>query len=189
MTRDQIIEIQERIRTAADGFWGPKSVRACERHLRGMMPKPNPWPTPDEQSMRAYYGQSGDEKALTYIDVRGLGVQYIDADVSRIRCHHQVAESLLRVIKRIADSPHRGILEHYAGCYLNRPMRGGTRPSKHSWGVAIDLWPAENSLHRHWPTKALMPLGVMEIFAAEGWTPAGAFWGRDAMHFEATQPV
>lgn len=189
MTRDQIIEIQERIGTIADGFWGPKSARACERHLRSIMPKPNPWPTPDDRSMREFYGQPGDEGNLTFIDVRGLGVKYIDADVSRIRCHHRVAESLLRIIQRMADSPHRWILAHYAGCYVNRPMRGGTRPSKHAYGCAIDLWPSKNTLRRHWPTKAMMPLGVMEIFASEGWTSAGAFWGRDAMHVEATEPV
>jgi hypothetical protein len=27
----------------------------------------------------------------------------------------------------------------------------------------------------------------MEEFAKEGWLAAGAFWGRDAMHFQATQ--
>jgi hypothetical protein len=32
-----------------------------------------------------------------------------------------------------------------------------------------------------------MPLDVMEIFAREGWLAAGAFWGRDSMHMQATQ--
>jgi hypothetical protein len=31
-----------------------------------------------------------------------------------------------------------------------------------------------------------MPFGVMEIFAREGWKAAGAFWGRDSMHLEAS---
>jgi hypothetical protein len=30
----------------------------------------------------------------------------------------------------IADSQHRWILAHYAGCYNNRPMRGGTAPEQ-----------------------------------------------------------
>jgi hypothetical protein len=33
-----------------------------------------------------------------------------------------------------------------------------------------------------------MPLEVMEMFAQEGWLSAGAFWGRDAMHSQATKP-
>jgi hypothetical protein len=32
-----------------------------------------------------------------------------------------------------------------------------------------------------------MPLEIMEAFAREGWLAAGAFWGRDAMHFQATR--
>jgi hypothetical protein len=188
MTRDQIITLQERIGTQADGFWGRKSVRACEEHLLHMMPKPNPWPKSDDRSMRAFYGRPGDEDNLSFIDVSGLGVEYLGKPVTRIRCHKKVADSLLKVLTNISNSPFKWVLAQYAGCYNNRPMRNGLRPSKHSWGAAIDLWPAENSLHRHWPTKALMPLGVMEAFASEGWTPAGAFWSRDAMHFEATQP-
>jgi hypothetical protein len=37
-----------------------------------------------------------------------------------------------------------------------------------------------------WPTKATMPFEVIEIFAREGWTSGGAYWGYDAMHFQAT---
>jgi hypothetical protein len=32
-----------------------------------------------------------------------------------------------------------------------------------------------------------MPLEVMEAFAREGWLSAGAFWGRDSMHAQASQ--
>jgi hypothetical protein len=32
-----------------------------------------------------------------------------------------------------------------------------------------------------------MPIEVMEAFARQGFKPAGAFWGRDAMHMEATR--
>jgi hypothetical protein len=33
-----------------------------------------------------------------------------------------------------------------------------------------------------------MPFEVMEIFAKHGFLSAGAFWGYDAMHFEAIRP-
>jgi hypothetical protein len=49
------------------------------------------------------------------------------------------------------------------------------------------LRPLTNGNHAHWPLTADMPLVVMEEFAREGWLSAGAFWGRDAMHFQATQ--
>jgi hypothetical protein len=65
-------------------------------------------------------------------------------------------------------------------------MRNGTLPSLHARGAAIDLDPDDNGLHIPWPVRATMPIEVMEAFAREGWKPAGAFWSRDAMHFEAT---
>jgi hypothetical protein len=128
MTRDQIITLQERIGTQADGFWGRKSVRACEEHLLHMMPKPNPWPKSDDRSMRAFYGRPGDEDNLSFIDVSGLGVEYLGKPVTRIRCHKKVADSLLKVLTDISNSPFKWVLAQYAGCYNNRPMRNGLRP-------------------------------------------------------------
>ncbi len=78
-----------------------------------------------------------------------------------------------RILRRISDSPHRGIFAKYAGCYNPRSMRGGNRPSKHSWGAAIDLDPDHNGLKTSWPVAATMPIEVMEEFAREGWIGLG----------------
>jgi hypothetical protein len=32
-----------------------------------------------------------------------------------------------------------------------------------------------------------MPIEAMEAFARVGWLAAGAFWNRDAMHYETTR--
>jgi hypothetical protein len=53
-------------------------------------------------------------------------------------------------------------------------------------GAAIDLDPDNNGNLQSWPHAASMPFEVMEIFAQEGWLAAGAFWGHDAMHAQAT---
>ena len=66
-------------------------------------------------------------------------------------------------------------------------MRGGSLPSLHARGAAVDLDPDHNGNGTSWPTRAIMPLEVMEEFAKEGWLAAGAFWGRDSMHMQATQ--
>jgi hypothetical protein len=108
--------------------------------------------------------------------------------VNRIRCHKKVAASLKKVLQEISASPFAYVLKEYAGVYNFRPMRGGSRYSKHAWGVAIDLDPNKNGLHQNWPESASMPFGVIEIFAKHGWLSAGAFWNRDSMHFEATKP-
>ena len=189
MTAAEIKTMQIRINAKPDGEWGPKSSAACQGYLSALMPSPNPWPEPDEESLSKYYGDAGDEDYLVRLPVGGLGVAYDGQPVSKngIRCHKRVAHSLGKVLTAIAASPHRGVLAHYAGCYNFRPMRGGTRPSTHARGIAIDLAPAWNGNATPWPAKATMPLAVMEQFAREGWLPAGAFWGRDAMHFQATR--
>jgi hypothetical protein len=188
MSPRQIVELQERVGTTPDGFWGPRSAEACRQHLFAMMPRPSPWPAADDKSMRSRYGAPNDEKNLTRIDVTGLGIKYQGQPVRSLHCHRLVAASLLSILREIASGPHASVLGQYAGCYAPRNMRGGSRPSKHAWGVAVDLDPDNNGLRMAWPTGSKMPLDVMEVFARHGWTSAGAFWGRDAMHFEAVQP-
>ena len=186
MKTHEIQEMQKRIGVTPDGFWGPKSIAACQKHLRGMMPLTNPWPKSDQKSLTAFYGAPGDTTKHTQINVAGLGVKYDGAAVARITCHERVAASLLRVIKRLSTL-HPEVLAEFAGCYNNRAMRGGSLPSLHARAAAVDFMPGSNGNRSSWPTASTMPLTVMEEFSREGWLSAGAFWGRDAMHFQATQ--
>lgn len=187
MTTAEIKEIQEKVGTVVDGFWGPKSIAATQKHLRSLMPSPNPWPATSQAALTAFYGVPGDESKLVNLDVSDLGIHYLrDSKVRTIRCHRKVAKSLRRVLESLQKT-HPLILMDYAGCFNNRAMRGGSLPSLHARGAAIDFCPATNGNQTHWPTRATMPLEVMEAFAREGWLPAGAFWSRDAMHMQATR--
>lgn len=187
MTRAHIIAMQDRIGTTPDGFWGPKSIIACQRHLRALMPKDANWPGTSQPALQGFYGSPGDESKLVNLDVQGLGVRYDGKPVRSIRCHAKVADSLRRVLEDIAGGPHAAILAEYAGVFNNRPMRGGSLPSLHARGAAIDLAPDTNRLWQSWPISATMPLEVMESFAREGWVGLGWVIGRDAMHFQATR--
>ena len=186
MTRDRIKKIQSTIGATVDGFWGPRSIAACQRHLRSLMPADANWPSPSQESLQGFYGSAGDESKLVAVNVEGLGLRYDGKPVKSIRCHDRVADSLKRVLTALSKS-HPDILAQYAGVYNNRPMRGGSLPSLHARGAAIDLAADTNRLSQSWPVSADMPFEVMETFAREGWTPAGAFWGRDAMHFQAAR--
>lgn len=186
MNAQQIKDIQARIGTTPDGFWGPKSIAACQRHLRSLMPANNPWPNTSQASLTAFYGPAGDESRLTRFDLP-RGTLYDGQIVRHTRANERCFESLSRVLQAIAESPDRDILKEFAGVYYNRPMRGGSLPSLHARGAAIDLAPSTNGNKTSWPVKATMPLSVMEAFAREGWLAAGAFWGRDAMHFQSTK--
>jgi hypothetical protein len=186
MTRDRIKSIQIKIGVEVDGFWGPKSIAACQSYLRSLMPAESNWPRPSQESLQGFYGSPGDELKLVSVNVEGLGLKYDGKPVKSLRCHDKVADSLKRALESLAKS-HPDILAQYAGVYNNRTMRGGSLPSLHARGAAIDLAADTNRLSQSWPVSATMPLEVMEAFAREGWVAAGAFWGRDAMHFQATQ--
>lgn len=195
MTREQIIATQKRVGTVPDGFWGPKSVAAAQKHLLAMMPKPNPFPV--QSGVENFYGRHGVPNGYTppmKLIKLPFTIYYGSTSVKTLRPHVKCADSLLAVFERLAKAfpttalrRAAGILT-YDGLYNPRKMRGGSAWSMHSWAIAIDLNADKNGNTTHWPTKAVMPIEVMECFAREGWTAAGAFWSRDAMHMQATRP-
>lgn len=195
MNTKEIMEMQRRIGLTGDdvdGFWGPKSIRTCKAHLRMMMPYPHPFPFPDQSSLRAFYGDPGDESNLVSFQFP-YPMYYGGKLVTKSRCHKKIVDPLLRVLEKIGSiyGGNEGIIEEaedYGGIYNYRPKRGGTSWSVHAWGAAIDLDADDNSFRDSWPMKADMPLEIMECFAREGFVSAGAFWGYDAMHHEATRP-
>lgn len=203
MKLEAIKDMQRRVGLTGsdvDGFWGPKSIARCQAHLKKMMPKGR-FPTQSEVSGgRSLFGPHGVPDGYTppSKSIRLPFALHLYGDpaklVQNISAHEKCADSLLCVFQRLADVyPSKderkaaGILDYY-GLYNPRSMRGGSAWSMHSWMIAIDLDAARNGNLAHWPNKAVMPLSAMECFAAEGWLPAGAFWSRDAMHFQATNP-
>lgn len=193
-TELRIMQIQRRIGAVDDGFWGPQSIAACKRHLRKMMPYNNPWPKSDQASLAAFYGPAYSEAQLIKVHIPcHIKVKYVGREIGKpgceddtIYCHEKVAESLIRVLADI-HKVKPDILTRYYGCWNPRKMRNGRLPSLHARGAATD-WAADtNGNLTHWPLVADMPIEVMECFAREGWLAAGAFWGRDAMHFQATR--
>jgi hypothetical protein len=184
MKTQEIKDIQEKIGVTPDGFWGPKSIATAQKHLRRLMDAAPYAPKPNTRDLTLFYGQAGDESNLVNLPVQG--VKYDGRPVKTIRCNTKCAESLSSILLELADAAP-WLLERYDGCFNFRQMRGGSSWSLHAYGSAIDFDASNNGNHTHWPAKATMPFAVMEIFARHGWLSAGAFWGRDAMHFQATQ--
>ena len=75
-----------------------------------------------------------------------------------------------------------------SGGYANRPIRGGTIPSEHAYGAAIDIGAEHNPLQyvsAGGPLRTDLPSNVGEIAAKWGLKWGGTFTGRqDPMHFE-----
>lgn len=191
MKAAEIKAMQRQLGVEPDGFWGPVSQSACRTHLRRLMPVPNPWPATDSASLRAFYGDPGDEDNLVTIEFP-FPMFYDGKRVTKTRVHRKCADSLTRILKDIRDLiPQRPDIqdeaEDYGGVFNFRLKRGGTSYSLHAYGAAIDLDADDNTFRDAWPVIADMPLPIMEAFAREGWVAAGAFWGYDAMHFQATR--
>jgi len=197
MTGPQIENMQRRIRDRfdptlkVDGFWGPVSQSTCRRYLRSLMPSPNPWPSPDQASLRAFYGEPGDERNFVRITFP-YPMFFDDKRTTSTLVHRRCADSLLRVLTAIRDllpqHPHiKDEAEDFGGVYNNRNKRGGTTKSLHAWAAAIDLDADDNGFRNSWPMQSDMPMEIIEAFAREGWVSAAAFWGFDPMHFQATK--
>jgi len=185
MNTEQIIELQKAVGTVPDGFWGQKSIAACKKHLRSLMPDPNPWPATGEGYLKQFYGKACDEDRLISLPAP-VPMYYEGTKIKTIRCHKLVADSLGRALTAAYEAAPNAVAI-YDGCYNCRNVAGSNSVSLHARGAAIDLDAASNGSREHWPTSADMPLVVMEAFAREGWLSGGAFWGRDAMHFQATR--
>jgi len=193
MTTGEIMAMQRAIGVEPDGFWGPISIRTCKRHLQAMMPKPHPWPKPDQKSMEAFYGAAG------HVEVVKIPVPYKmylydgPKTIEAITVHKKAAKSLAKILSLIKDryptdaERNDAGINKFFGSYVVRPMRTGKAWSKHAWAVAVDFDANRNGLYSNWPNRSRMPLGVMECFAQGGWLNLGWLINRDAMHMEATK--
>ena len=61
MTRDRIKKIQSKIGATVDGFWGPRSIAACQSYLRSLAPAESNWPGTSQEALQVFYGSPGDE--------------------------------------------------------------------------------------------------------------------------------
>ena len=194
MSPKEIKRTQERVGTEPDGFWGPLSIRACQAHLRQLDASGDLWPA--QSGVEAFYGPHGEEDGYTPpLESVSLPfpVYYGDSKRWSLKAHEKCAESLERVFGNIAEMfpteeerRETGII-HWDGIYSPRKMRGGGSWSMHAYAIATDHDAARNRNQSHWPNRSHMPVEIMECFAMEGWTSAGAFWSRDSMHFQATK--
>jgi hypothetical protein len=120
---------------------------------------------------------------------------YDGKPVSKMRCHKLVADKFLAVFNDILahyglDEINRLGINKYGGCFNYRVMRGGTKLSRHSWGVAIDLDPQRNLLKETSKTARFARpeyKPMIDIFYKHGFLSLGREKNYDWMHFEIAQ--
>ncbi len=109
-----------------------------------------------------------------------------NATITRIRAHYLVAEALQKTLVECLNAGVPLSRLKYGGCYTWRAIRGSTQLSLHSWGIAVDIEPAENPLGKPWVDDGVMlDPRIIHIFKRNGWFWGGDFKFRsDAQHFQ-----
>jgi hypothetical protein len=116
----------------------------------------------------------------------------LDTKVNIMMCHKLVADKFLSVFNEI----HRAYsydkikelgIDLFGGCFNYRKMRGGSAWSTHSWGIAIDLDPARNTLKETSKTARFARpeyKPMIDIFYKHGFESLGREKNYDWMHFQ-----
>lgn len=100
----------------------------------------------------------------------------------RLRVHRQIAPLVQYLLE---ETERRGYRLRVGQCwgYANRPIKGSTVPSNHSWGLAVDLNAPTNPMGEDLVTD--MPPWMPALWRAWGFTWGGSYRGRkDPMHYE-----
>ncbi|MCE8009131.1 hypothetical protein [Aestuariivita sp.] len=199
----------------ADGLWGSLTETAYadfaffketgERPLnfRDIVPldaNPNGWPA-DHAGQQALFDffdfnpNHGGEPQTTIVTVpweMKLDWQR-SVTTSRIGCHPKVAESLERVLVKIADRYDEAAridmgLDLYGGCKFVRAKQNGSTWSTHSFAAAIDFDPGRNRLDWGWKKSRLARADCLDFWTfweEEGWLSLGRVRNFDWMHVQA----
>ncbi len=150
---------------------------------------------PRQANVRAFYGEPGNPACTAGIAEMPYPMRIAwdtKSIVRRFRCHTKVKGAMETIFRETLA--HYGLkevqalgLDLFGGCYNLRQMRGGTSWSMHSWGIAVDLDPANNQLK--W-TKAKARfakpdyVAFWNIVEAQGALSLGRARDYDWMHFQ-----
>lgn len=195
---------------AVDGFWGPQTEYGYELlrdRLNGVAVSPwrddegiggqaredDIWPLQTQEELTKFYGEVGTNQAKIQLPYP-LKIAWDPAKkINRFSCNIRVRDSLHRVLVNVKN--HYGLqrieslgLDMWGGCLNVRKMRGGSKWSTHSWGIAIDWDPARNRLkwNKHKANFAQPDYAMWwKFWEDEGWISLGRERDYDWMHVQA----
>lgn len=153
----------------------------------------NAWPR--QSGVPGFYGAVGANQTRVQVPWDMVLAWNTSARIRSITLHKKVAASAERVMNHIADiysaAEIRDLGLHKFGGSLNvRRIRGGSRYSMHSWGIAIDFDPERNQLKWKQPVARLShddAVPFWRAWEAEGWLSLGRARNYDWMHVQAAR--
>lgn len=194
-----------------DGYWGPQTEYGYEqlkvKLAAGSVPPPwrddegigaapttNDWPIQTQSELIKFYGAVGTNQTKVVVPYSLKIAWATEKTITKFTCHEKVADSIARILTRVKDHYGDQIeplgLDLWGGCLNVRPMRGGTKYSTHSWGMAIDWDPTRNQL-RWGKDKANFAKPEYDmwwkLWEEEGWVSLGRARNYDWMHVQAAK--
>ncbi len=194
-----------------DGYWGPQTEFAFDslevRLERDQEPEiwrpeelpdenPNNWPkqTPETELVQ-HYGEVNTSQTRIQLPYPHKLSWKTTSVINSFPCHEKVHDSMKRVLNRVFE--HYGLeeikrlrLNLWGGCLNVRKMRGGSRFSMHSWGIAVDYDPVKNKL-KWGRDKASFAKPEYDMWwkfwEEEGWVSLGRQRNFDWMHVQAAK--
>ncbi len=193
-----------------DGFWGPDTEFAYNQYLylreHNKLPAPwrpeeraevNPYNWPKQYTLEfdSFYGQRGQNLIKIQLPYPHKIAWDTSSVINSFSCHVKVHDSMKRVLTKVLnvyglDEIKRLRLDLWGGCYNERPLRGGTKWSMHSWGIAVDFDPGRNKLEWGRNNAAFSQPEYnrwWEIWEEEGWISLGRQRNFDWMHVQAAK--
>jgi peptidoglycan hydrolase-like protein with peptidoglycan-binding domain len=152
-----------------------------------------PWPR--QADVEAFYGPVGTSQVKITVPWPMRLAWDKRRTISGITVHEKVAESAERALAEIWQAYGANGIAHigadlFGGSLNVRRMRGGTRYSMHSWGVAIDFDPERNGLRVNRPNARLSAADCEPFWRAwerQGWVSLGRARDFDWMHVQAAR--
>lgn len=156
-------------------------------------PERSTWP--HQNDAMGFYGPVGQSQTIIELPYPMVLAWDKRRTINRISVHSKVAESACRALQTVADTysakDRRDLgLDIFGGSLNVRRMRGGSRYSMHSWGIALDFDPERNGLKTRSPQARLSHADAVpfwQAWEAEGWVSLGRYADRDWMHVQAAR--
>ncbi len=150
------------------------------------------YPHETEEELNEFYGEVGHHQKRVRLPYKMRLAWDLSKYISSMTVHEKVADDVQGIFEDVQK--HYGIgevrrlgLDLFGGSLAVRKIRGGTRHSTHSWGIAIDMNPAQNRLKYHKP-KALFSrpeyTKYFDILEQHGAFSLGKHFDYDYMHFQ-----
>ena len=186
-----------------DGLVGPQTLFALEGYQNTIrdgedpqhLIKHQPITWPRQKDVPEFYGEAGKNQTRIKLPYEMKLAWDTDTIITKMTLHEKVAESAERAFERILGvyGEHMiGLLglDMFGGSLNVRKMRGGSKYSMHSWGIAIDFDPVNNQL-RWGKDKAKLAVAdyipFWDIWESEGWISLGREKNYDWMHIQAAR--